>query len=105
MAEDTNERYPIQDPEVLQQIAVQICQRMKGTDDALTMGAAAIGDYPPLYAAALGVMVAKLSSTPEEGDANEWMAKFLLALAQDRVRSVFDRSGEPHWPDWMEDDS
>jgi hypothetical protein len=37
-------------------------------------------------------------------DHGEWLAKFLLALAEDRVRSVFDRSGEPHWPDWMEDD-
>jgi hypothetical protein len=105
MAEDTNEPYPIQDPNELRQIAVQICQEMKGTDDAPAMAASRIAEYPPLYTAALGIMVAKLSSTPEEEDATAWMAKFLLALAQDRVRSVVDRSGEPHWPEWMEDAS
>lgn len=68
------------------------------------MAASRIAEYPPLYAAALGIMVAKLSATPEESETSEWMARFPLALAQDRVRSVFNRSGEPHWPEWMEDD-
>lgn len=104
MADDSAQQYPIKDPDVLRQIATRICQGMKATDDGAAIAATAIGDYSPLYAAALGIMVAKASGHASDEDRGEWLAKFLLALAQDRVRSVFDRSGEPHWPDWMEDD-
>jgi hypothetical protein len=105
MADEIGHQYPIQDSEDLRKIAKRICQEMEGTDDALAMAAGAIAGYPPLYAAALGIMVAKLSDHADDADRGEWMAKFLLALAQDRVLSVFDRSGRPHWPYWMEDDT
>ena len=102
MANEEGLPYPIQNPDELKRIASDICARMSGTDDGPAIGASAIGDYPPLYAAALGIMVAKLRGDAIE-DQGEWLAKFLLALAQDRLRSVFDRSGEPHWPEWMEE--
>ena len=31
----------------------------------------------------------------------ERLARFLLAVAQDRVRSTFDRSGKPYGPEWL----
>lgn len=104
MTQDVQQEYPIQDPQDLLRIARQVCQAMKGTDDGPAMGAHTIGEYPPLYAAALGIMVAKVSGHAGDEDRGEWLARFLLALAQDRVRSVFDRTGEPHWPEWMEDE-
>lgn len=103
--EQEDSHFPIRDPSDLRRIATEICRAMEGTDDATSMALSTIAEYPPLYAASLGIMIAKLSATPADVDSNEWMAKFLLALAQDRVRSVFDRSGEPHWPEWLEDDS
>lgn len=66
------------------------------------MGVKLLAEYPPLYAEALGIMVAKIGSQAGDDDQGEWLAKFLLAVAQDQVRSVFDRSGKPHWPEWME---
>ena len=102
MNQERNE-FPVVDPEHLNRIAAKICAEMRGTDDAPLMAVGKIAEYPPLYAAAIGIALARMTALTEGRDSSDRLARFLLAVAQDRVRSVFSIGDGPYWPDWMED--
>jgi hypothetical protein len=100
----TARRFPIEDPTELRAIAQDVMGYFAATDDGPTAGFRRIGEYPGPYAAAVAFMVASLevgedAYPPDRPKRLYDDARYALAVAQNRVGSVF--SPHPEQPEWL----
>ena len=101
MTTDIGQKYPIQDADALRTLAGKVHRMWQGTDDAPVFAARELEKYPPLYAAAAAVMLYAARLDAANRQEPERLARFLLAVAQDRIKPTFDTTAKPYGPEWL----